>query len=164
MKTLRDWATPITIGAFAIMSVTGVLMFFHLDSGFNKLAHEWLSWLMVGGVLLHAYVNWPSFKRYFVSSALGRAIIAVSVLMLAGSFTPNAGGGGSPPPVLAMKAVTSAPLTALAPLTGKPVADLIADLGKAGITLPSAEASIDSVTGGNRELQGKAMAVLFRKG
>jgi len=163
MKTLRDWATPVTIGAFAIMSVTGVLMFFHLDSGFNKLAHEWLSWLMVGGVLLHAYVNWPGFKRYF-SSPVGLGIISVCVLMLAGSFTPNAGGGGSPPPVMAMKAVTSAPIATVAPLTGKPVADLIADLGKAGIVLPGAEASIDSVIGSSRELEGKAIAILFRKG
>lgn len=30
MKYLRPWATPLTIGAFAIMSTTGLLMFFHL--------------------------------------------------------------------------------------------------------------------------------------
>ena len=42
MKISREWATPLTIGAFGLMSVTGMLMFFHLDTGFNKLAHEWL--------------------------------------------------------------------------------------------------------------------------
>ena len=64
----RDWATPITIGAFAVMSVTGLLMFFHLDIGLNKLAHEWLGWLMVAGVAAHAIANWGAFKRYFVST------------------------------------------------------------------------------------------------
>jgi len=28
MKLSRDWMTSITIGAFALMSVTGMLMFF----------------------------------------------------------------------------------------------------------------------------------------
>ena len=37
------------MGAFTLSAVTGVLMFFHLDSGLNKAAHEWLSWAMVGG-------------------------------------------------------------------------------------------------------------------
>lgn len=38
--TYREWATPLTIGSFLLIAVTGVLMFFHLDSGLNKLAHE----------------------------------------------------------------------------------------------------------------------------
>jgi hypothetical protein len=50
----------------------------------------------------------------------------------------------------------------VAPLTGRPVAEIIADLSKAGIAIPNAEASIASVIGEDRELQSKAMAVLFR--
>lgn len=41
MSSLRKWATPLTIGSFLLMGVTGILMFFHLDIGLNKLAHEW---------------------------------------------------------------------------------------------------------------------------
>ena len=40
MKLQRDWATPLTIGAFGLLAVTGVLMFFHPDSGLNKAVHE----------------------------------------------------------------------------------------------------------------------------
>ena len=29
MKISREWATPLTIGIFALMAVTGLLMFFH---------------------------------------------------------------------------------------------------------------------------------------
>ena len=54
MKLQRDWITPITMGAFGLLAVTGVLMFFHLDSGLNEAAHEWLSWVLLGGVALHA--------------------------------------------------------------------------------------------------------------
>jgi hypothetical protein len=60
VKISREWAAPLAIGAFGLMSVTGLLMFFDLDTGFNNLAHEWLSWVMVTGVAAHAAVNWPA--------------------------------------------------------------------------------------------------------
>ena len=52
MKVSRDWATPVTIGSFGLMAITGLLMFFHLDSGLNKTAHEWLAGLW-----------WPAWRR-----------------------------------------------------------------------------------------------------
>ena len=33
MKLSREWATPLTIGAFALMAATGTAMFFHLNNG-----------------------------------------------------------------------------------------------------------------------------------
>ena len=35
--TLRSWATPLVIATFLAAGVTGILMFFHLDVGVNKL-------------------------------------------------------------------------------------------------------------------------------
>lgn len=165
MKSLRAIATPLTIGAFIIMSVTGILMFFHLNSGFNKLLHEWAGWAMVAGVALHVVVNWLPFKRYFLSSNSARAIIALGVLALAGSFTPmpEQQRGGNPA-VMAMRAVSSAPISSVAPLVGKPVSQVIQDLANAGIVLPNAEASIQSVVGDDRGAMGKAMGILFKKG
>lgn len=162
MKISRDFATPLTIGLFGLMAVTGGLMFFHLDSGFNKLAHEWLGWLMITAVVLHSIVNWSGFKRYFLSSTSGRAIIALSVVVLGASFITLPGGAkGGPPQMAALRAVTRAPVTALAPLAGKPADQIVKDLAGIGIVLPDQNASLDSVTKGNRELQGKAIAMLF---
>jgi hypothetical protein len=160
VKISRDWATPLTIGAFGLMSVTGLLMFFHLDMGLNKLAHQWLGWLMIAGVAAHATANWPAFKRYFLSSRLGRAIIGLCAVALALSFVSPPGQKGAPPQILAMKAVTQAPIAKVAPLAGRPVGELIDALAKAGIKLPSAEASIDSAAP-DRSLQAKAIAVIF---
>ncbi|MBQ0932189.1 DUF4405 domain-containing protein [Ideonella sp. 4Y16] len=165
MKISREWATPLTIGSFALMAVTGVLMFFHLDSGLNKTAHEWLGWLMVAGVAAHAAANWLGFKRYFLNSGTGRAIMAVSVLVLAGSFAPPPGAseGGGSPPQLAIRAITQAPLAQLAPLTGRPVEQLQADLAAAGIAVEGPQATLASALGGNREQIGKAIGVMFGK-
>ena len=76
--------------------VTGVLMFFHLDSGLNKLAHEWLSWAMVVGVALHVLLNLPAFKRY-LGQKLALGVMGVFALVLALSFFSPAGAKKEPP-------------------------------------------------------------------
>jgi len=164
MKISRDWSTPLTIGSFGLMAVTGILMFFHLDSGLNKTAHEWLGWVMVAGVAAHVTANWLGFKRYFLSSSVGRGILVASVLVIAGSFLPLAGGGGEgggSPPALAIRAVTQAPLAQVAPLTGRPVEQLIADLGAAGIVVASGDQTLASVVGSDRGRIGRAIGVMF---
>ncbi len=163
VKISREWATPLTIGAFGLMSVTGLLMFFHLDTGLNKVAHEWLSWAMVAGVAAHAAANWSAFKRYFLSSGLARVIIGVSATVLALSFVPLPAGGEASPPIMALRAITKAPLASLAPLSGRSVNQLIDDLTKAGVKAPNADASLDSLAPNNRALQAKAIAFLFGK-
>jgi hypothetical protein len=164
MKISRDWATPLTIGCFGLMAVTGLLMFFHLDSGLNKTAHEWLGWLMVGAVAAHAGANWLGFKRHFLSSTQGKAILVASVLVIAGSFAPLPGGGegGGSPPQLAIRALTQAPLAQVAPLTGRPAAQLITDLRAAGIAVRDAGQSLAEATGGDRERTGQALRLLFQ--
>ena len=82
LTTQRPWITPVVIGAFLLSAVTGVLMFFHLDSGLNKTAHEWLSWAMVIGVTLHLLLNVTAFKRYFTQTT-GRVVIGLFVAVLA---------------------------------------------------------------------------------
>jgi len=165
MKTLREWATPLTIGAFVFMSITGVLMFFHLDSGLNKLGHEWLGWAFISSVALHVFVNWKPFARYFLSSGIARAVIAAFVIVLGGSFVSLSGPRteGGPPPVLAMKAISQAPISNVAALIGRSAPEIIGELRKVGIALPDNQASIDSVTSGDRDLESKAMIALFRK-
>lgn len=163
MKISRDWATPLTIGAFGLMSVTGLLMFFHLDTGLNKLAHQWLSWAMIAGVAAHAYVNWPALKRYFTASRQGRAIIGLAAVALALSFVQLPGERGASTQILALRALTKAPIAKVAVLAGRPADQLIDELARAGINLPNANASIESVAT-DRGSQGKAIAVIFGAG
>jgi hypothetical protein len=161
MKISREWATPITIGAFGLMAVTGLLMFFHFDSGLNKLAHEWLGWVLVAGAGLHVAVNWNAFRRYFVSSAVGRAVIAAFALVLLASFVPLRGARTAPAPVLAMNAIAKAPLSAIAPIAGRSVDSLVVQLRSAGFDIPGPDATLAAIVGPSREAQGKAMSILF---
>ncbi|MFG5409438.1 hypothetical protein ABXN37_16725 [Piscinibacter sakaiensis] len=103
MRLQRDWTTPLTMGAFGLVAVTGLLMFFHLDSGLNKTAHEWLSWVLVAGVAAHAAVNAAGLQRH---------------LALAASFVPLGPAGDGPPFLGAMRALADAPVPVLAQVAG----------------------------------------------
>lgn len=142
----RPWITPVVIGAFFLSAVTGVLMFFHLDSGLNKTAHEWLSWAMVIGVGLHVLLNMPAFKRY-LKQTTGRAVIGAFALILALSFIPAGGSGSEPgfaPPV---RALAKAPITVLAQVAGTSTEEVKAKLQAQGLTVTSDQQSVADLVG-----------------
>jgi hypothetical protein len=162
MNISREWATPLTIGAFLVMSVTGILMFFHLNVGLNKPVHEWAGWAMVGGVVLHAAANARAFIRHLTVGSKGRIIIAAFAVVLAGSFFSLPGSSAQvKPPVLAFNAISRAPLTSVAALAGKPVETVIAELEAAGIRIANASDSLDTALGGDRGETGRAIGVIF---
>jgi hypothetical protein len=142
----RPWITPVVIGAFFLSAVTGVLMFFHLDSGLNKTAHEWLSWAMVIGVSLHLLLHLPAFKRYFTQTS-GRVVIGLFAAVLALSFIPAGGAGGEPgfaPPV---RALAKAPIPVLAQVAGTSTEDVKAKLQAQGLTVTSDQQSVADLVG-----------------
>ena len=145
MRIAREWATPLTIGSFAAIAVTGVLMFFHVDSGLNKAVHEWVSWLLVIGVALHVLANVASFKRYF-TQARARWLIGGGLLVLALSFAPL-GGRSEPPFVGPLKVLAAAPLPTLAQLAGVSTAQMRDRLRAAGLAPAGDADSVQSLAG-----------------
>ncbi|TCJ16375.1 DUF4405 domain-containing protein, partial [Parasulfuritortus cantonensis] len=85
MTLSRDWVTPLAAGAFLLSAVTGVLIFFHIDTGLNKAAHEWLSWALLAGVALHVVANFNGFKRH-LAGRRGQGLMGVFALVLLLSF------------------------------------------------------------------------------
>lgn len=78
---LRTWSTPLTIGSFLLMAVTGVLMFFDVVPGYVSFAHEWFSWFFLIGAGGHIAVNIRPMKRHLESS-WGRASVALFTVAL----------------------------------------------------------------------------------
>lgn len=159
--TFRESATPLTIGSFLIIAVTGILMFFHLDSGLNKLAHEWLGWAMLLAVGLHATVHFKSFSRYF-SRPKALAIIGVSAVLLSASFISPAGKTSKPPHILAAQAVLDAPITMVAEMTGREPKSIVRELESAGFVANEAS-SLRSVAGSDREEQMRVLGIALAK-
>lgn len=160
MKIKREWSTPITAGAFLLTAVTGVLMFFHLDSGLNKTVHEWLSWILVIGAGLHIVSNYSGFKRYF-SARKGQVFMGGFALLLALSFFPMGNIGGEPPFISPLKTLSAAPLTTLALVAEVTPEQMAERLANAGFTAQSNDQSVSDVVGGNFRKQLSVLKVLL---
>ncbi len=140
MKIQRDWATPVTIGVFALMSITGILMFFRVHRGLNGFAHEWLGWIMVVGVACHSAANWNYFKHH-LGTRRGKLVIAGFVALLALSFysPPEKDDEREPDFAAPVRALARAPLSTLAQVTGQSNEQLLATLKRLGIAADAAQ-------------------------
>jgi 4-amino-4-deoxy-L-arabinose transferase-like glycosyltransferase len=112
---MTRWATPLTLGLFAVSAVSGVALFFHFGQGAFHEMHEWLSMVLLPPFALHMARNWTPLANYIKRSALW-APLGLS-LVAAGAFAAPGlleGGGGGP--TGAVRLVMHAPLADVAPL------------------------------------------------
>jgi hypothetical protein len=131
----RTWVTPLTGGAFFLMAVTGLLLFFELGSvGLVKVAHEWLSLVFVGGALFHLIFHFKAFKNHlksFPGRVLVFGFVALTLVTLLPLGHSEENDGPSRGNVQAMLA--EAPLGVLAQVAKRPLEEVVADLSSAGM-------------------------------
>jgi hypothetical protein len=161
IMTLRDWATPLTIGSFTLIAITGVLMFFHLDTGLNKAAHEWLGWALLAGVILHASVNLGAFKRYFQRRG-AQLVIGLFIALLGLSFVSLPGSESKPPYIKATEALLAAPVSVVAQVAGKDTQFLLNQFRQAGIQV-TAEQNLAQTLGDDRKQRMRALSLAFKR-
>ena len=148
MALQRQWVTPLVAGSFLLMGVTGILMFFHWDTGLNKTVHEWLGWAMVVAVALHVMVNLQGFKNMF-RTTLGKGILGLFTLILALSFL-NLGGGegnGGPPFKNSVNLLSNASITELSQISHIDEQILLTRLQQAGVNSATAQSSVKQLVG-----------------
>lgn len=158
--SLRSWATPVTIGAFVLIAVTGVLMFFHLNTGLNKTAHEWLGWFLVIGVLAHVVLNWRPFQSYF-KRGMALGIMGVFAAVLVGSFVTLGSSPAELPIRQMMDGMTTAPLSAVAEVAGQDPEAVVASLTASDYPNATADQSISALTGGDMAKSAALLAGIF---
>jgi 4-amino-4-deoxy-L-arabinose transferase-like glycosyltransferase len=156
MKLSRDWFTPLTTGAFVLLAVTGVLLFFHFDTGLNKLAHEWLSWVLLAAAAGHVATNFGALKRHLAGTR-GRAIIGAFALLLGLSFMPLGRGEAEPPFAGVVHALARAPLPAVAQVVGVSEPVLRERLLAAGVQVEDSQGSIEAAVGPGLRPQVRAL-------
>ncbi len=160
MAVQREWATPVAAGAFLLSVVTGVLIFFHIDSGLNKFVHEWLSWVLLGAVALHLVANFGGFKRHLVTRR-GQVLMGAFALIMALSFISPGGQESEPtfaPPIRALSAAPQSILTQVAKLSPEQLRER---LTTAGLQPTSDQQSLADLTGPGMRKQVQVMSALF---
>ncbi len=93
MKNLATWKpalSPFIAVAFAILSVTGGLLFFRVKNGAIVTFHEWFGWLFVVAGSFHSLINFKLLRSYLslrkgVLSLLGALILIPVIGTLGGS-------------------------------------------------------------------------------
>lgn len=161
MNIQRSWVTPITAGAFLLSAVTGVLIFFHVDSGANKFVHEWLSWVLLGGALLHTTANFAGL-RVHLNSRRGQALVGIFVVALALSFIPLGGGKDEPPFMAPVRALGASNLTTLAQVAQVTPEQLRDRLGKAGVHVDSERQTLAELVGPDVRRQMNVLGRVFK--
>lgn len=161
MNIQRNWVTPITAGAFLLSAVTGVLIFFHIDSGANKFVHEWLSWVLLGGALLHTTANFTGLKMH-LRSRRGQALVGIFVVALALSFIPLGGDKGEPPFMAPVRALGESSLTTLAQVAQITPEQLRERLAKAGIQPSSDQQTLAELVGPDARKQMNVLGSVFK--
>lgn len=162
MKITKAWATPITIGAFILMAVTGILMFFDLDSGYNKRAHEIFSWVFVGGVFFHIFTSWSGFKSYFYKP-LGLILIGALVLVLGFSFyQPQQEQRNRLPVQKVISKLNSKQINDLAVFAGINRDSLLVQLNQAGFQVTDGSETVQGLARGERGNEAKIYNLIFK--
>ncbi len=86
---LRNFASPLTIASFVVVTATGLLMFFGFHGGFVKPAHEIFSLVFILGCALHCVANWKPLTRH-LKRPLGAVLtIVFLVVTLVAILVPN---------------------------------------------------------------------------
>lgn len=157
---LQVWAGPLVIGAFAVMAVSGVMMFFHLNGGAVKFAHEWLGWLMVIGGVAHVLVNWQSFLKYF-RKPIGAVIVASIVALGLVSLCPFGGSTGRPPFMNVAKALEQSSLSVVAQVVNRDVQTVMHDLTANGLRVQHERQTLADIAAENDRPSMEVVACVF---
>ncbi|MFA5191090.1 MAG: DUF4405 domain-containing protein [Verrucomicrobiia bacterium] len=160
MNIKREWVTPITTGAFLLSAATGILLFFHMNSGAIKVVHEWLSWILVGGVALHMVPNFRGLKTC-LSTKRGTLIVGAFAAILAVVIFLPAGKHGEPPFMQPIRALSQAPLTTLAQVAQIPPQQLLERLAKAGLQPVSDQQKLSELTGDDMRKQLRVLSLVL---
>lgn len=151
MKKLRSWVTPITIGSFLLIGVTGLLMFFKVRGSLIVVAHEWLSPIFVIGACLHIWLNWGAVRTQ-LSRARGIGVVGLFAALLLLVLLPfgeaseialeHHGHGQENAARRAAEVLLEARVSAVAELTGRTPQHLRDSLVRHGVSITSDEVTL----------------------
>lgn len=159
MLLKRNWVTPLVIGAFLLAAVTGITLFFEVNTLLGKNAHMYLGLVFVLGGLFHIAVNFPAFKQH-LKQTRARIIIGLYALILVATFVPvgpKLDGGGEMGLRGFMDASLTAPIKDVAAIIDRDPEAVMQQLRDAGYDITDPSQSIMSAVkaeGEEKQLMG----------
>lgn len=88
-STHKSWISPLLAVTFIAVSLTGILMLFHIRFPGMHPIHKWGGLLFVAAGVVHLLLNWKVFASYFKSSrGVWAASLSIAALILSVMVTP----------------------------------------------------------------------------
>lgn len=140
---IRQWSTPLTIGAGIFAATTGLIMFFVAEDPV-KFAHELVGIGFSVAIVLHIITNWRPFKRYF-SQPIGLGVIVIAWLIGISLVTRSAILSEGDPESLIVDRMEKTSIVLLASVVGMEVTELRNKLGGDGYIVDNPEMSVEQL-------------------
>lgn len=154
----RYWITPLTMGAFVLTAVTGVLMFFKVRSGLVTPIHEWLSWALVLGGALHVADHWTGIRKH-LEGKWGKGFVAGALVLIALAVWPwSAGGEHERRSNPAESILGKATVAQIAAISGVKTESVIASLEQAGARDAKPDLTLEAISASTGVPLGKLVA------
>lgn len=161
-KTLRlAWLTPCLLGTFFLTALTGVLLFFRLDLGLVKPAHEWIGWLLLTLGLVHLLVH----QRVCLQSLQrpsGKAMAFCFLFLTLMVFIPVKTERSKRPFDAIAGALVQSPLQSVAMLANQDPQDTVRRLKEQGITPWSTGQTIAQIAEYNHKPAMEVLRLIFQ--
>lgn len=157
--TVKNIATPLVAGAFIISASTGLMIFFDFEPGIVEPVHEWMSWVLVSGALLHVLVNWRAFKGY-LQRVTGKAFIvgAASIALLSLYPWVEEGEDGRKK---AVKSLEKASLVSVSGVLETDVEQMLAKLSGNGVEVMGPESTLEEIAVQNDIEKKELFGIIF---
>lgn len=111
---MHRYGTPLTVGLFAVSTVSGIALFFHWAPRNFHAMHEWLSMLLLAPFALHLWKNWKPLTAYAKRKTL-LVPLALSIVVAVPFAVMTGKGRAGNPAVQTVALLTQASLADLAP-------------------------------------------------
>lgn len=95
----RSWVSPVVATSYAAVSITGLMMFFHVRGPSINFLHEWGGLIFVVAGIIHLLINWKAFlscirKPLGLSAVIACALICLALILASGQRqAPDSGHG-----------------------------------------------------------------------
>lgn len=142
---LQKYATAATAATFAVVGVSGVLLFFHLGEAQLMGVHEWLGLAFVGAAAFHVTRHLRSFSKLFNKTRTRVMFATTATITAAFMITGTLQSSGGNPMKQFVGAASKAPVAAVAQMVGKSPEALAAQFAQAGVNGVTAEHTLNDI-------------------
>ena len=158
-----DSTTTLTVALFAVVAISGVMMFFGLGARLVREAHELLGLAFVVAGLLHTVRHWRAIQRYLGGKLLWGSVAVVVAAAIVLCVPATSGPPRVNPARQSMEVVAASHLDDLAPLLNTDTDALMAKLQAAGAPVSGSQDTLKQIEQRSGRALPELLAVVLSK-